>query len=146
MLDHSTHRHYFLIGAFKLELKHHPAVSVLSMRWGKHRRHQKSLSLIWTIEMDAMQYAEGVVKEFLLFRGFTHTLQSFESELHADVGNGFQVHTSTTHLSLTWLITNQNEEPHKLGLVFLCPRKKSPRTHSRFPQNYTLRFWPILGQ
>lgn len=52
------------------------------------------LALLWfedTIEMDAMQYAEGVVKEFLLFRGFTHTLQSFESELHADVGNGFQV-------------------------------------------------------
>lgn len=41
-----------------------------------------------------MQYAEGVVKEFLLFRGFTHTLQSFESELHADVGNGFQVDIS----------------------------------------------------
>ncbi|CAM6082086.1 unnamed protein product [Calypogeia fissa] len=41
--------------------------------------------------MESMQYAEAVVKEFLLFRGFTHTLNSFDSEVEADVGHGFQV-------------------------------------------------------
>ncbi|KAL3700993.1 hypothetical protein R1sor_019015 [Riccia sorocarpa] len=41
--------------------------------------------------MENMQYAEAVVKEFLLFRGFTHTLHSFEAEVEADIGHGLQV-------------------------------------------------------
>ncbi|KAL3714237.1 hypothetical protein ACJRO7_006213 [Eucalyptus globulus] len=41
--------------------------------------------------MENMQYAEELVREFLVFRGFTATLQSFESELATDVGRGFQV-------------------------------------------------------
>ncbi|XP_030535524.1 WD repeat-containing protein 91 homolog isoform X2 [Rhodamnia argentea] len=41
--------------------------------------------------MENMQYAEELVREFLVFRGFTNTLQSFENELATDVGRGFQV-------------------------------------------------------
>jgi len=38
-----------------------------------------------------MHYAEELVREFLLFRGFTTTLQSYETELRSDVGKSFHV-------------------------------------------------------
>lgn len=38
-----------------------------------------------------MQYAEELVREFLVFRGFTNTLQAYETELSTDIGRGFQV-------------------------------------------------------
>ncbi|KAL7214182.1 hypothetical protein ACSBR1_026577 [Camellia fascicularis] len=41
--------------------------------------------------MENMQYAEELVKEFLIFRGFTSTLQAFERELGTDIGKGFHV-------------------------------------------------------
>lgn len=41
--------------------------------------------------MENVQYAESLVKEFLLFRGFTQTLKAFEAELAADRAQGFQV-------------------------------------------------------
>ncbi|XP_057528026.1 uncharacterized protein LOC130806828 isoform X3 [Amaranthus tricolor] len=41
--------------------------------------------------MENMLYAEELVREFLVFRGFTSTLQAFEMELNTDVGKGFQV-------------------------------------------------------
>ncbi|XP_063946505.1 uncharacterized protein LOC108214976 isoform X1 [Daucus carota subsp. sativus] len=41
--------------------------------------------------MDNMQYAEELVREYLVFRGFTSTLQTFEKELSTDIGKGFQV-------------------------------------------------------
>lgn len=41
--------------------------------------------------MENMQYAEELVREFLIFRGFTNTLQAFESELRTDIGKGFHV-------------------------------------------------------
>lgn len=41
--------------------------------------------------MENMQYAEELVREFLIFRGFTNTLQAFEIELCTDIGKGFQV-------------------------------------------------------
>ncbi|KAI3709717.1 hypothetical protein L2E82_39483 [Cichorium intybus] len=36
-----------------------------------------------------MKFAEELVREFLFFRGFTTTLQSFEKELATDIGKGF---------------------------------------------------------
>ncbi|KAJ9541308.1 hypothetical protein OSB04_027814, partial [Centaurea solstitialis] len=39
--------------------------------------------------MENMNYAEELVREFLFFRGFTTTLQSFEKELATDLGKGF---------------------------------------------------------
>ncbi|KAL0304357.1 UNVERIFIED_CONTAM: WD repeat-containing protein 91 [Sesamum radiatum] len=41
--------------------------------------------------MEKMKYAEELVREFLVFRGFTNTLQAFEKELATDIGKGFQV-------------------------------------------------------
>ncbi|XP_050222031.1 uncharacterized protein LOC126672132 [Mercurialis annua] len=41
--------------------------------------------------MENMQYAEELVREFLLFRGFTNTLQSLDTELSTDIGKGFQI-------------------------------------------------------
>ncbi|KAF6162123.1 hypothetical protein GIB67_008252 [Kingdonia uniflora] len=41
--------------------------------------------------MENMRYAEELVREFLVFRGFTNTLQNFETELSTDIGKGFQV-------------------------------------------------------
>ncbi|KAL5538188.1 hypothetical protein UlMin_024419, partial [Ulmus minor] len=41
--------------------------------------------------MENMLYAEELVREFLVFRGFTKTLQAFDSELSTDIGKGFQV-------------------------------------------------------
>lgn len=38
-----------------------------------------------------MQYAEELLREFLIFRGFTSTLQAFQSELSTDIGRNFQV-------------------------------------------------------
>ncbi|KAI3689022.1 hypothetical protein L2E82_46970 [Cichorium intybus] len=38
---------------------------------------------------DNMKYAEEFVREFLFFRGFTTTLQSFEKEFATDIGKGF---------------------------------------------------------
>ncbi|KAK7270449.1 hypothetical protein RIF29_23596 [Crotalaria pallida] len=41
--------------------------------------------------MENMEYAEEVVREFLVFRGFTNTLQSYDSELRSDIGQSFHV-------------------------------------------------------
>ncbi|XP_003574046.2 WD repeat-containing protein 91 homolog [Brachypodium distachyon] len=41
--------------------------------------------------MENMQYAEELVKEFLVFRGFTNTLQAYESELSTEIGRNFEV-------------------------------------------------------
>ncbi|KAL5568478.1 hypothetical protein UlMin_025053 [Ulmus minor] len=41
--------------------------------------------------MENMLYAEELVREFLVFRGFTKRLQAFDSELSTDIGKGFQV-------------------------------------------------------
>ena len=41
--------------------------------------------------MENMQYAEELVREFLVFRGLTNTLQAFETELCTDIGKGFEV-------------------------------------------------------
>ncbi|XP_024540106.1 WD repeat-containing protein 91 homolog isoform X1 [Selaginella moellendorffii] len=41
--------------------------------------------------MDEHKNAEGLVREFLLFRGFTQTIRAFEADLAADVTQGYQV-------------------------------------------------------
>ncbi|MCD7465290.1 WD repeat-containing protein 91 [Datura stramonium] len=42
-------------------------------------------------KMENMLYAEELVREFLVFRGFTNTHQAFVKELGTDIGKGFQV-------------------------------------------------------
>eukprot|EP00854_Cymbomonas_tetramitiformis_P026219 gene26219-32131_t len=41
--------------------------------------------------MDALPYIDTLFKEYLLFRGFTQTLRTFETELSGDKAVGFQV-------------------------------------------------------
>uniref|UniRef100_K3Z795 Uncharacterized protein n=1 Tax=Setaria italica TaxID=4555 RepID=K3Z795_SETIT len=41
--------------------------------------------------MENVRYAEELVREFLVFRGFTSTLQAYESELSTEIGRNFQV-------------------------------------------------------
>lgn len=41
--------------------------------------------------MENMQYAEELVREFLVFRGFTNTLQAYEAELSTEIGRNFEV-------------------------------------------------------
>ncbi|PIA34442.1 hypothetical protein AQUCO_03700007v1 [Aquilegia coerulea] len=41
--------------------------------------------------MENMLYAEELVREFLIFRGFTNTLQVYQTELSTDIGKGFDV-------------------------------------------------------
>ena len=41
--------------------------------------------------MEALKYIDTLFKEYLLFRGFTTTLQTFNSDLASDRGCGFQV-------------------------------------------------------
>ena len=40
--------------------------------------------------MDAIPYVDSLVKEYLLFRGFTSTLSVFNQDLRTDRGRGFQ--------------------------------------------------------
>jgi len=41
--------------------------------------------------MEKMQHTEELVREFLVFHGFTNTLESYEAELRTDIGKGFEV-------------------------------------------------------
>ncbi|TVU30402.1 hypothetical protein EJB05_22022 [Eragrostis curvula] len=41
--------------------------------------------------MENIRYAEELVREFLVFRGFTSTLQAYETELSTEIGKNFQV-------------------------------------------------------
>ena len=48
-----------------------------------------------------MPYAETLVKELLVFRGFTQTLRAFDAELSADKTYGFQVDRIVDQFLLT---------------------------------------------
>lgn len=41
--------------------------------------------------MAHIQYVDGLIREYLIFRGFSHSLKSFESELKTDKDKGFRV-------------------------------------------------------
>jgi hypothetical protein len=45
--------------------------------------------------VDALPYVDALIKEYLLFRGFTATLSSFTKDLAADPGCGFQAERIT---------------------------------------------------
>lgn len=65
--------------------------------------------------MENMQYAEELLREFLVFRGFTNTLQAFETELSTDIGRSFQVDKV---LELVFSVYVPKYQPDKLvGLL-----------------------------
>lgn len=41
--------------------------------------------------MSHIQYLDDLVKEYLLFRGFTHTLRTLDNEIKIDKDKGFRV-------------------------------------------------------
>lgn len=45
--------------------------------------------------MDALPYVDTLFKEYLLFRGFTATLETFNKDLANDPGCGFQAERIT---------------------------------------------------
>mmetsp|Transcript_13034 Transcript_13034/g.37894 ORF Transcript_13034/g.37894 Transcript_13034/m.37894 type:complete len:169 (-) Transcript_13034:1018-1524(-) len=48
--------------------------------------------------MDSLPFADALVKEYLLFRGFTRTLDTFCGELELDAGCGYQAARISTLL------------------------------------------------
>lgn len=52
--------------------------------------------------MSHIQYIDELVREYLLFKGFTVTLKSFDNELKIDKDKGFRV--SVTFLFITLLL------------------------------------------
>ncbi len=50
--------------------------------------------------MNALPYVDQLFKEYLLFRGFTATIQAFNGDLAGDRGQGFQVSRPRWHLDL----------------------------------------------
>lgn len=43
--------------------------------------------------MSHIQYVDELVKEYLLFRGFSQTLKAFDNDLKAEKEKGFRVRT-----------------------------------------------------
>lgn len=43
--------------------------------------------------MSHIQYVDELVKEYLLFRGFSQTLKAFDNDLKAEKERGFRVRT-----------------------------------------------------
>jgi hypothetical protein len=83
----------------------HKDQSEVLMHHGWAAGGESNLSCAMQAERDAAavtmeqanQFAETAVKEFLLFRGFAHTLQAFDSDLHSHEGTGVQVRASQGH-------------------------------------------------
>lgn len=57
-------------------------------------REQEQAS-VNTSEMDALPYVDTLFKEYLLFRGFTNTVEAFNKDLAKDPGCGFQAERIT---------------------------------------------------
>ncbi|TKY51367.1 WD repeat-containing protein 91 [Spatholobus suberectus] len=63
--------------------------------------------------MEKMQHAEELVREFLVFRGFTNTLEAYEAELRTDIGKGFEA--------------DKDPRPNLLRLRSQVSRRQAPR-------------------
>lgn len=51
--------------------------------------------------MNALPYVDLLIKEYLLFRGFTRSIQAFNADIGTDRGRGFQVHFNLDHFDST---------------------------------------------
>lgn len=80
--------------------------------------------------MDAIPYVDSLVKEYLLFRGFTGTLRAFNKDLASDRGCGFQADQLCELVFRKLLPLNQATELMEV-LDFL-----SNRVYSRLPGSY----------
>ncbi|PON34741.1 Guanine nucleotide-binding protein, beta subunit [Trema orientale] len=80
--------------------------------------------------MENMLHAEELVREFLVFRGFTNTLQAFDSESSTDIGKGFQVDKIVDLIFAVYVPTFQAEKLVGLLSFFKhCLSSSSERVH-----------------
>ena len=80
--------------------------------------------------MDAIPYVDSLVKEYLLFRGFTGSLRAFNRDLASDRGCGFQPDQLCELVFRKLLPLDQAGELMEV-LEFL-----SSRVYSRLPASY----------
>ncbi len=80
--------------------------------------------------MDAIPYVDSLVKEYLLFRGFTGSLRALNKELASDRGCGFQADQLCELVFRKLLPLDQASELMEV-LDFL-----SKRVYSRLPGSY----------
>ena len=80
--------------------------------------------------MDAIPYVDSLVKEYLLFRGFTGSLRAFNKDLASDRGCGFQPDQLCELVFRKLVPLDQAHELMEV-LDFL-----SNRVYSRLPASY----------
>ncbi|XP_057951144.1 uncharacterized protein LOC131145967 isoform X4 [Malania oleifera] len=85
--------------------------------------------------MENMQYAEELVREFLVFRGFTNTLQAFEMELSTDIGRKDEIAEFFRMYGTDLLQRGQDWTPW-----FVIPYLKNPSVDPQF-RLYFSREW-----
>ncbi|KAJ8510764.1 hypothetical protein OPV22_001198 [Ensete ventricosum] len=100
--------------------------------------------------MDNMQYAEELLREFLVFRGFTNTLQSFEKELSTDIGRNFQVDKildlvfSVVHFYIVKIGSVNSSALHHWTPWFVIPYIKSPSLDPQFRVYFSKEWFDAL--
>ena len=80
--------------------------------------------------MDAIPYVDSLIKEYLLFRGFTGSLRAFNRDIASDRGRGFQADQLCELVFRKLLPLDQASELMEV-LEFL-----SNRVYSRLPGSY----------
>lgn len=75
--------------------------------------------------MSHIQYVDELVKEYLLFRGFSQTLKAFDNDLKAEKEKGFRVSTSVAI-----------EQRQTMIRISLVERVKAPRQSQRPVRRY----------
>ena len=80
--------------------------------------------------MDAIPYVDSLIKEYLLFRGFTGSLRALNRDIASDRGQGFQADQLCDMVFGKLLPLNQASELMEV-LEFL-----SNRVYSRLPGSY----------
>lgn len=80
--------------------------------------------------MDAIPYVDSLIKEYLLFRGFTGSLRAFNRDIASDRGRGFQADQLSELIFRKLLPLDQASELMEV-LEFL-----SSRVYSRLPGSY----------
>ena len=85
---------------------------------------------ISSASMDAIPYVDSLIKEYLLFRGFTGSLRAFNRDLASDRGQGFQADQLCDMIFRKLLPLDQASELMEV-LEFL-----NNRVYSRLPGSY----------
>ncbi|KAL5174446.1 WD repeat-containing protein 91 [Glycine soja] len=83
--------------------------------------------------MEKMQHTEELVREFLVFHGFTNTLESYEAELRTDIGKGFECnHNDKVVDFFTLYGVELLQRSQDWTNWFVIPYKKNPHLDLEF--------------